>query len=117
MIPIEKAGEVGKLSATAVSADGKVLGTIIDGKVYDETGALIGRVDASGNVVDLDGNVIGSEQRGELAIDANGNVIGVIKDGVVYDDAGNIIGTVDANGAITDNAGNTIGYSLSLIHI
>ena len=68
---------LGAVADQAVDANGNVIGNVVGDKVYDDEGNVIGRVDADGNVVDLNGNAIG-RRNSKLALDANGNVIGRI---------------------------------------
>jgi hypothetical protein len=84
--------------------------------VLDDKGNVIGHIDADGNVVDLQGKVVGtvseSVQQANVAVDKNGNVLGKIVDGKVIDAMGNVVGTVSADGTITDASGNVIGTSV-----
>lgn len=56
-----------------------------DGNIIDGEGNIIGTIDKDGNIRDLDGNIIGSVDKSGYIRDLNGNVIGYI------DEYGNII--------------------------
>ena len=86
-----------------VDADGKVLGTVKDGKVVDANGKVLGVVeqtllgadgkplaDAAQVVRDADGNIIGSVV-GDQIIDSQGRTVGRIKNGKAVDAQGNAI--------------------------
>lgn len=98
-------------SAVAIGKDGKTLGRIVDGKVIDAMGNVVGTVNADGTVTDADGNIIGNAVNDAL-VDAKGNivanevvgsdgkVIGKVIGDKVYDANGNVVATVGADGAV-----------------
>jgi len=79
-----------------IDAQGRKIGYIRDGKVYDLAGnlipsAMIGlRQDAQQVVRDVAGKVIGSV-RGDTVYDAEGKAIGKVRDGKVVDASGNVV--------------------------
>ena len=127
-------GSTGFTTGTTVSgsASGYTIGS--DGVARNAAGAIVGRVDASGNVVNSAGQIIargvsGSSVGGTIggALGGSaGSVIGgaagavsgggvsaggftVRADGSVANSAGVVIGRVDANGNVIDAAGRVIG--------
>ena len=90
---------LGSVADQAVDANGNVIGNVVGDKVYDADGNVIARVDANGNVVDLNGNTIG-RRNSKLALDKNGNVIGRIVGDKVLDEDGNVVAVVDSQGRI-----------------
>lgn len=110
---IGRAGEIvrdadGKILGTIqdgklVDASGKVLGTVKDGQVFDASGKHLGQVeqavlDADGRPIsdavlvvrDAQGNILGTLVGNDL-IDAQGRKIGYVRDGKVYDLEGRLI--------------------------
>lgn len=126
-----------KVAQVVRDKDGNVIGTVVDGKVVDASGKVIGRVDDSGKavglsgetlgvveeaVVDRDGNVVGQVKEvvrdssgrvvgevQEVVRDADGNVIGRIVNGQVVDKDGKVIGKVNKDGSVTGNDGRVLG--------
>jgi hypothetical protein len=110
-------------SAVAIGKDGKTLGRIVDGKVIDAMGNVVGTVNADGSVTDVNGNVIGKAVNDAL-VDAKGNVvanevvgsdgksIGKVIGDKVYDDKGNVVATVDADGAVKAMDGRVLDVSV-----
>ena len=105
--------EIGGNVRYAVGPDGKIIGIIDeDGIVHDANGNEIGRVNASGMIVDKDGNIIGVASTGKLVLDENGNVIGYVDaNGIAHDNEGNVIGTMLSDGTVVDANGKVIGKS------
>jgi Flp pilus assembly protein CpaB len=121
--------KVGKVSdgvqptSVAIGKDGKTLGRIVDGKVIDAMGNVVGTVNADGTIVDAQGNVIGSEVKDAL-VDAKGNVVAnqvIGSDGKplgkmigdkVYDDKGNVVATVGADGSVKSTDGRTLDVTV-----
>lgn len=98
-------------------AQGNVIGKIVDGKIVDRAGNVIGHVDADGNAVGMDGQILGRVEK-NVALDAQGNVVD-LRDStlqpsraqtvqVVRDKDGNVIGRV-VDGNIVDASGRVIG--------
>ena len=94
--------------------DGKIIGRVVNGKVVDENGKIIGKVNADGTVVNNSGEIIGSASpetvvTEKVVRDKNGNVIGKIVNGQVVDEDGNVIGRVKADGSVVSNTGEDMG--------
>lgn len=91
--------------------DGKVIGRVVDGKIIDASGKVVGRVDASGQAVDLNGESLGQIE--DAVIDRDGNVVGRVKtipgtgQKIMLDNDGNVIGRVED--VVRDANGNVIG--------
>ncbi len=85
-------------------AQGKVIGRVVNGQVVDEQGRVVGRVDASGQAVGLDGQRLGRVE--QVMLDRDGKVVGEMKD-VVRDASGRVVGTVEE--VVRDAQGNVIG--------
>ncbi|MEZ5539496.1 MAG: Flp pilus assembly protein CpaB [Pseudomonadales bacterium] len=110
-------------SKVAIGKDGKTLGRIVDGKVIDAMGNVVGTVNADGTVTDVNGNVIG-QSVGDALVDAKGNivanevvgsdgkVIGKVIGDKVYDDKGNVVATVSADGSVKANDGRVLDVSV-----
>ena len=47
----------------SVDASGNIVGRVIDGKVIDENGEVIGKVDANGNAISLSGENLGKVEK------------------------------------------------------
>src|SRR5690554_3703449 len=100
-----------------LDAQGNVIGKIVDGKIVDRAGNVIGHVDADGNAVGMDGQILGRVEK-NVALDAQGNVVDLrdstLQPGraqtvqVVRDKDGNVIGRV-VDGNIVDASGRVIG--------
>lgn len=101
---VDRNGNVVASEAKVVrDKNGNIIGRVIDGKVIDSSGKVIGTVDADGKVRsipqevvrDKDGNIIGRVVDGKV-IDADGNVIGEVgDDGVPVGLNGEVLGRVD----------------------
>ncbi|MDO3380683.1 Flp pilus assembly protein CpaB [Gilvimarinus algae] len=84
--------------------DGNVIGRVVDGKIVDTNGKVIGRVDESGRAVGLSGETLGTVE--EAVLDRDGNVVGQVKE-VVRDSSGRVVGEVQE--VVRDANGNVIG--------
>ncbi len=102
-------------ASTTVATDenGNPIGKIVGDTVYDAQGNVIGKVNANGEVVDTNGNVIGKKQEAQVALGVDGKPIGTIVGDKVYDENGNLIGRVDSQGRIVDNSGKVLGNASS----
>ena len=107
----------------AVDENGKVIGKIVDGKVIDAMGNVIGTVGADGTIADANGVVIGSSVENALldakgnivaseVVGADGKVLGKVVGNKVYDEHGNVVATVSADGKIQDLSGKTLNVSV-----
>ena len=103
-------------------SSGNVIGRVVDGKVVDDTGKIIGTVDADGNAISNTGYSLGKVEEAlvneagmvvgepaEVVRNDKGEIIGRVKDGKVVDADGNVIGTVDSNGNAVSNDGGSLG--------
>ena len=84
--------------------DGNVIGRVVDGRIVDANGKVIGRVDESGRAVGLSGETLGTVE--EAVLDRDGNVVGQVKE-VVRDSSGRVVG--EAQEVVRDANGNVIG--------
>ena len=94
--------------------NGKIIGKVVNGRVVDEKGNVIGKVNTDGTVVNTNGEIIGSASNEKVITekvvrDKNGNVIGKIVDGKVVDENGNVIGKVNKDGSVVSNTGEDMG--------
>jgi len=119
---VDRSGNVvGREQRVVRDSDGNIVGRIVDGKVLDSSGNVVGIVDADGVarspdgtnlgsvetvMVDKDGNITATVS--EVVKDAQGNVIGRVIDGQVVDANGNVVGQI-VNGQAVDSNGNVIG--------
>ena len=112
---------VGREQRVVRDADGNIVGRVVDGKVLDSSGNVVGVVDADGVARSSDGAKLGSVETvmvgkdgritatvSEVVKDAEGNVIGRVVDGQVVDANGNVVGQI-VNGRAVDSNGNVIG--------
>ena len=112
---------VGREQRVVRDADGNIVGRVVDGKVLDSSGNVVGVVDADGVARSSDGVKLGSVETvivgkdgkitatvSEVVKDAEGNVVGRVVDGQVVDANGNVVGQV-VNGRVVDSNGNVIG--------
>ena len=103
-------------------ANGNIIGRVVNGKVVDENGQVVGTVDQAGNVRSLSGESLGKvetvmlDDSGEIVggvsvvvRDKDGNVIGRVENGQVVDADGNVIGRVGKDGVPVGNDGNVLG--------
>jgi len=103
---VDRNGKVVASEAQVVrDASGKIIGRVINGQVVDESGTVIGRVDASGKAVSLSGESLG--EVGTALLDKDGKPQGSISK-VVRDSDGNVIGRI-VNGKVIDADGKVIG--------
>ena len=117
----QKGNVVGREQSVVRDADGNIVGRIVDGKVVDVNGTIVGVVDANGiarssdgrklgsvsiAMVDKDGKILASLS--EVVKDAQCNVVGRVVDGKVVDANGNVVGQV-VNGQAVDSNGNILG--------
>lgn len=117
---------VGEMGEVVRGADGKILGTIKDGKLVDADGNVLGSV-KDGKVVDASGKVIGDVEQALLGADgkpladatqvvrdANGNVIGTVVGDQIIDAQGRTVGSIK-DGKAVDTSGKAIeGASLDV---
>ena len=112
---------VGREQRVVRDADGNIVGRVVDGKVLDSSGNVVGVIDADGVARSSDGSKLGAVETvmvgkdgkitatvSEVVKDAEGNVIGRVVDGQVVDANGNVVGQV-VNGRAVDSSGNVIG--------
>lgn len=102
---------IGKVEQFVRDADGNVIGRIVDGKVVNKDGKVIGRVDANGRAVGVNGESLGVIEK--AIVDKNGEIIGKVdKDGTAIALDGQVIGKVE-KGVALDANGNVIDMSNS----
>lgn len=99
---------------SVVDNAGKIIGRLrIDGKVMDKDGKVIGCVNPDGTLTDLNGKPLGTLVGGEatgVILDDNGNPTGWTAIGSkVYDATGNEIGSLLPNMQAVDMNGNLMG--------
>ena len=122
---------VGKPAEVVRNAKGEIVGRIENGKVVDENGNVIGRVDKDGKPVGLDGRSLGSVEKvmldndgklisGDLVEDSvsvvrdeNGEIIGRLVDGKVVNADGEVVGTV-VDGQVISNTGEVLASGVSI---
>ena len=68
---------------TVVDDDGKVLGSIKNGKVCDVSGQVIGVISRHGDVADASGKIVGKKQKDGSHKTTEGHVVTTDPDGVV----------------------------------
>jgi Flp pilus assembly protein CpaB len=93
-----------KMEQVVRDAQGNIIGRVVNGQVVDKDGKVIGRVDASGQAIGLDGGRLGSVE--QVMTDQQGNVVGQVKD-IVRDASGRVVGSVEE--VVRDAQGNIIG--------
>jgi len=86
-------------------AQGKIVGRVLDGKVIDPSGKVIGTVGADGKAVANDGSSLGNTD--DVVIDAQGKIVAPSVS-VVRNANGDVIGTL-SNGKVIDASGNVVG--------
>ena len=109
-------------------SDGAVVGRVIDGKVVDGEGNVVGSVDSRGIVRDLNGKTLGRPEEvnvngsGEIVDgpstivrDSQGNVVGRVHEGKVFDASGNVIGRVNDRGEAIGGDGTSLGSVESVL--
>ena len=94
--------------------DGNIIGKVVNGRVVDKNGKVIGRVNSDGTVVNSTGEIIGSASpetvlTEKVVRDKNGKIIGKVVNGKVVDENGNVIGKVNADGSVVSNTGEQMG--------
>lgn len=94
--------------------DGNIIGRVVNGKVVDANGKVIGKLNADGTVVNADGEIIGSASNEtvitEKAVcDKNGNSIAKVVNSQAIDESGKVIGKVKEDGTVVSNTGEDIG--------
>ncbi len=95
-------------------ASGKIIGRVVNGRVVNEKGEVIGKVNADGSVVSHTGEIIGTASNEKVLVekvvrDKNGKVIGKIVNGKVVDENGKVIGKVTKSGKVVSNSGEDMG--------
>jgi len=108
------AREVEKTKKVVRDASGKIVGRVVNGKVVNDKGEVIGHVNSDGTVVSNSGEIMGTVSKetigkAKIVRDKNGKVIGHIINGKVLNDKGEVIGKVNADGSITNSTGDVIG--------
>jgi len=96
----------GSISKVVRDANGKVIGRIVNGKVIDADGKIIGVVGRDGVPVAL-GKSLGEAE--QVVRDASGKVVGRVVDGKVLDADGNVVGMVDKDGVPIGLDGKVLG--------
>ena len=124
---IGRDGEVLESESTVVrDANGKILGRVVNGKVVDSNGTVVGKVGSDGVARDLSGNTLGTldtvmlDKNGAVSAsvtdvirDKDGNIIGQLVDGKVVDSRGNVVGDY-RNGQVIDGSGRVIASGASV---
>ena len=103
-------------------ANGVVLGRVVDGKLVNNSGQVVGTVDASGRARSLTGADLGTatvalvnaqgaivSETAQVVRDARGNVVGRVVDGQVVDKDGKVVGKIGANGKPVAMDGSSLG--------
>lgn len=93
-----------KMEQVVRDAQGNIIGRVVNGQVVDKDGKVVGRIDASGQAVGLDGTRLGAVEN--VMVGADGKVVGQVKE-VVRDASGRVVGTVEE--VVRDAQGNIIG--------
>ena len=122
----DKGEAVGEVSTVVRDENGNIIGRVVNGKVVDADGNVIGMVDKDGTPIGVDGKVLGVvekvvtdadgralEEAVEVVRDADGNIIGRLVDGKVIDADGNVVGELK-DGKLVDANGNVIQEGLSV---
>ncbi len=94
--------------------DGNIIGHEVDGKVVDQNGKVIGKVNNDGTVVSNSGEIIGTAAEEPVVTekvvrDKDGNVIGKVVNGQVVNSKGEVIGKVNDDGSVVGNNGKSLG--------
>lgn len=80
------------------------------GKFYDNTGALLGQITASGDVLNSRNQRMGKVKAGGVITNPSGQKIGSVDaKGIVYDGIGSNKGMVQPNGGVNNSSGSSIG--------
>jgi Flp pilus assembly protein CpaB len=85
-----------------IDAQGRKVGVVRDGKVYDLAGNLL-----------PDAQITLQKDAQQVVRDATGNVLGTVRGDTVYDEAGKAIGKV-VDGKVVDNSGTVIARNVSI---
>lgn len=93
-----------KMGQVVRDAQGNIIGRVVNGQVLDKNGKVVGRLNANGEAVGLDGQRLGSVD--SVMVGADGKVVGSVKD-VVRDASGRVLGSVEQ--VVRDAQGNVIG--------
>lgn len=93
-----------KMAQVVRDAQGNIIGRVVNGQVVDNDGNVIGRLNANGQAVGLDGQPLGSVD--DVMVGADGKIIGTVKD-IVRDASGRVVGAVEE--VVRDAQGNIIG--------
>ncbi len=106
--------EVKKKTKVVRDASGKIIGRVVDGKVVDENGNVIGKVNSDGTVVSNSGEIIGTASdepviTEKIVRDKDGNIIGRVVNGQVVNEKGEVIGKVNEDGTVVSNTGESLG--------
>lgn len=106
--------EVKKKTKVVRDASGKIIGHVIDGKVVNDKGEVIGELKSDGTVVSNTGEIIGTAAEEpviteKVVRDKNGKIIGKVVNGKIVNEKGEVIGAVDENGNAISNDGKSLG--------
>lgn len=113
---VNRQGEVvGREQKVVRDASGKVLGRIVDGKIVDANGQVIGQVGADGKPRLFTGKTLGKVGDDGVVRDENGQVIGRVVDGQVIDADGNVIGVVGEDGVVREVSQQTLSVETALV--
>ncbi len=112
---------VGDVQEVVRDKDGNIIGRVVDGQIINDKGEVVGRVDASGRAIGLDGQELGTVER--AVVDKDGNIIGRVDESgravgldgevlgraeqVMVDENGQVLGEVAE--VLRDEQGNIIG--------
>ena len=133
-VALDASGQEVDLSGSALSAkatrtervirdaSGNIVGKVVDGQVVDNSGKVIGTVDANGEARSLSGRSLGKAEQvlvndagvvvgeqAEVVRDASGKVIGRVVNGEIVDADGKVVGKVDASGRAVSADGQVLG--------
>lgn len=123
-VMVDRSGKVVASEEQVVrDADGNIIGRVVNGKVVDDSGKVIGTVEGSGKVRSLSGEELGKVETvmldesgavvggvAEVIRDKNGNIVGRIENGKVIDKDGNVIGKVGSDGRAAGLDGKQLGH-------
>ncbi|MDO6748346.1 Flp pilus assembly protein CpaB [Gilvimarinus sp. 1_MG-2023] len=85
---------VGKVEEVVRDANGNVIGRVVNGQVVDTEGNVIGTVNADGSVTGTNGEILGKVEK--AVVDASGNIVGHVNaDGTAVGADGQVLGTVE----------------------
>lgn len=122
----EQGNVMGEVAEVVRDASGNIIGRVVDGQLIDDNGNVIGTVNEDGSVTGLNGEILGSVEKAVLGADgeeldeqtqvvrdADGNIIGQIVNGQVVDADGNVVGQI-VDGQIVDADGNVIASDVTV---